>query len=116
MTQSQQQAANIVGAVDAIRNAENVLMAQINATADTLAAIKLNQAYQHVDSVLGQILHLQNTADDQIFAAAAASIKGQTTALQSDQHAIQGLINDVGTATKVVGYIGQAIGFIGKFC
>ncbi|MBE1163040.1 hypothetical protein [Dyella acidiphila] len=116
MTQSQQQALNIVGAVDAIRNAENVLMAQINATADMLAAIKLNQAYQHLDSVLGQILHLQNTTDDQIFASAAASIKGQTTALQSDEHTIQGLINDVGTAKKVIGYVGQALGFISKLC
>lgn len=113
---SEQEAQTVAGAVQAIRSAEDLLMAQMNAASNPLSAIKLTQAYQHLDSLLSQIAQLQNTADDHVFAVAVTSIKAQTSALQSDEHAIQGLIGDAQTAAKVVTCICQALGFIAKLC
>lgn len=114
MRQTPTQQQNISGAVQAIRSAENVLTAQINSATDTLTAIKLTNAYNHLDSCLSQLLHAQNVTDDATFASAMAAIKSQESGLQSDERALKDLISDVDTAAKVVGYIGQALSFIGR--
>jgi hypothetical protein len=112
MAQVSAQQQNILNAVQAIQSAENVLTNQVNAATDPLSAIKLTHAYQHLDSCLSQLLQLQNLTDDAAFAASVATIKGQTSALQSDEKTIKGLVGDVDVATEVIGYIGKALNFI----
>jgi hypothetical protein len=103
---------NISSAVQEMRNAENALTIQINAAPDALSAIKLNHAYQHIDSCLSQLLQLQNVQDDATFKSSVTTLKAQTTALTADENSIKGLIADINEADKVVGYIGQALTFI----
>jgi len=114
MAQTPAQQQGISNAVQAIRNAENVLTNQINMATDPLSAIKLTHAYQHLDSCLSQLLHLQNVTDDGTFAASLATIKAQTSGLQLDEKTVKDLVGDIGAATKVIGYIGQALTFIAK--
>jgi hypothetical protein len=108
------QQSNVAAAILAIRNAQNLLQQQINATMDTLIAIKLTNEYSSLDSRLSQLLHAQNAADDALFSQAMVPLKSQTGGLQADEATINKIISDVGTAQKVVGYITQALGFIAK--
>ena len=108
------QQSNAANAILAIRNAQNLLQQQINASSNTLTAIKLTNEYNSLDSSLSQLLHAQNVVDDAIFSKAIEILKSQTGGLQADGTAIKGIISDVETATKVVGYITQAVGFIAK--
>jgi hypothetical protein len=108
------QQSNVSAAIVSIRSAQNLLRQQINSAADTTTAIKLTNEYQNLDSNLQQLLHAQNTADDAIFSVTVSTLKSQTGGLQTDETAIKGIISDVGTATKVMGYIEQAVSFIAK--
>ncbi|HVA14060.1 MAG TPA: hypothetical protein VNF99_12470 [Stellaceae bacterium] len=108
------QQSNTANAILAIRNAQNLLQQQINASSNTLTAIKLTNEYNSLDSSLSQLLHAQNIADDAIFSKMIETLKSQTGGLQADEAAIKGIISDVGTAAKVVGYITQALSFIAK--
>jgi len=108
------QQSTIAAAILAIRNAQNLLQQQINASIDILTAIKLTNEYSSLDSHLSQLLHAQNAADDAIFSQAMAPLKSQTGGLQVDETTIKKIVSDVGTAGKIVGYITQALGFIAK--
>ncbi|HTV83884.1 MAG TPA: hypothetical protein VME63_00645 [Dyella sp.] len=110
-TMSQQ---NILNAIQAIQNAANLLTSQISDATDPVSAIKLNHAYQQLNACLSQLLQLQNVRDDATFKSSVANIKAQTNTLQTDEKSIKGLISDVGTATKVLGYVADAVGFIAK--
>jgi hypothetical protein len=111
-TPSQQ--SDVSAAIVSIRSAQNLLRQQVNAATDTTTAIKLTNEYQNLDSNVQQLLHAQNAADDAVFSAAVSTLKSETSGLQTDETAIKGIISDVDTATKVVGYIGQALSFIAK--
>lgn len=111
-TLSQQR--NVSDAVSAIRSAQNLLQEQINCETETVPIIKLTNQYHSLDSNLSLLLHAQNATDDAIFSAAAATLKSQTSGLQMDEAAIKDIIDDIGTATKVIGYIEQALGYIAK--
>ena len=104
----------VAGAINAIRSAENLLTDQIQASNDTLIAIKLTHEYNNLDSFLSELLHAQNSADDATFANATDALKSRTEGLQADEAAIKAIINDLEIAAKVLGYITQALGFIAK--
>jgi hypothetical protein len=108
------QQSNVSSAIMAIRSAQNILRQQINASSDTMTAIKLTSEYSNLDSNLSQLLHAQNATDDASFTNAVAALKSPTSALQADQATIKKEIADVKTAASVVSYITQAIGFIAK--
>ena len=111
---TQDQKSCIASAVLAIRNAQNLIHQQINASSDVQVSIKLQNQYSGLDSCLSQLLHAQNVADDAIFSGAIAVLKSQTAGLQKDDVTIKKIIADVATADKVLGYISQALGFIAK--
>jgi hypothetical protein len=111
-TLSQQTA--VASAIDAIRAAENVLTDQIQASNDTLTAIKLTHEYNNLDSYLSELLHAQNAADDSTFSNATDALKSRTNGLQADEAAIKKIITDVATAGKVIGSITQALALIAK--
>ncbi len=113
MPNPQQQTA-IAGAIDAIRNAEILLTAQIRASTDTLQAIKLTHEYNNLDFQLSALLHAQNGADDAAFQAATATLKSQSTTLQADIAAIKRIVADVALAGKIVSDITRALSFIAK--
>jgi hypothetical protein len=104
----------VAAAINSIRTAENLLTDQIQASNDTLQAIKLTHEYNNLDSFLSQLLHAQNAADDASFTNAIDALKTQTDGLEADEKTIKGIIADVATAGKVVGYITQALAFIAK--
>ena len=111
-TSSQQ--TNISDAITSIRSAENILTQQIRVEEDTLTAIKLTNEFTNLESILSQLLHAQNSADDASFAAATASLKTGADVLQADEAIIKKIIGDVATAAKLIGYITQALTFIAK--
>jgi negative regulator of replication initiation len=104
----------VASAIDAIRTAENLLTDQIQASNDTLTAIKLTHEYNNLDSYLSELLHAQNAADDATFAKATETLKTRSGGLQADEAAIKKIIADVATAAKVIAYITKALGFIAK--
>ena len=111
-TLSQQTAIN--AAVDAIRNAEDVLTDQIRCSTDALTAIKLTNEYNNLDSYLSELLHAQNAADDATFANATKALQSRLSGLEADEKAIETIIADVATAAKVIGYIADALKLIAK--
>ena len=111
-TLSQQTA--IKAAVDAIRNAEDVLTDQIRSSTDALTAIKLTNEYNNLDSYLSELLHAQNAADDATFANATTALQSRLSGLEADEKAIQTIITDVAIAAKVIGFIANAVKFIAK--
>jgi negative regulator of replication initiation len=108
------QQTTVSGAIDAIRNAENALTDQIQASTETLTAIKLTHEYNNLDSYLSELLHAQNAADDVTFANATEALQARADGLQADEAAIKAIIADVATAGKVVSYIAQALALIAK--
>ena len=108
------QQTNVASAIDAIRSAEALLTQQIREATDTLTAVKLTNEYNNLDSYLSQLLHAQNTADDAAFANATAALKSQTGGLQADENSIKDIVADVKTASTIIGYIVQVMGFIAK--
>jgi|ERR1700722_540959 len=113
MPTSDQQLA-ISGAIDAMRNAEILLTSEIRSSDDTLQAIKLTHEYNNLDFQLSALLHAQNAADDATFAAATASLKSQSAALQADAAAIKLIVEDVDLAGKIGANIIRALAFIAK--
>jgi ABC-type phosphate transport system auxiliary subunit len=111
-TLSQQTA--IAGGVSALRDAENLLTAQIRTATDALTAIKLTNEYNNLDSYLSELLHAQNAADDASFANATELLQSRVKGLQADEAAIKAVIKDVQIAGQVIGYVEQALGFIAK--
>ncbi len=111
-TLSQQTAIN--AAIDAIRNAEDVLTDQIRSSTDALTAIKLTNEYNNLDSYLSELLHAQNAADDATFANATEALQSRLAGLEADEKAIQTVITDVAIAAKVIGFIADAIKLIAK--
>lgn len=111
---TQNQKSCIESAVLAIRNAQNLISQQIDASSDMQVSVKLQNQYSSLDSCLSQLLHAQNVADDAIFSSAISALRSQTAGLQKDDLAVKKIIADVATANKVLGYISQAIGFIAK--
>ena len=99
-------------AIDAIRCAEVLLTAQIRTADDTLLAIKLTHEYNNLDSFLSGLLHLQNTADDDVFSRSMNACKATAVTLKSDQDAIRKIVADVQLAANIVGCIGKAIGVV----
>jgi hypothetical protein len=111
-TLSQQTAIN--AAVDAIRNAEDLLTAQVRSSTDALTAIKLTNEYNNLDSYLSELLHAQNAADDATFANATAALQSRLSGLEADEKAIETIIADVVIAGKVIGFIADAVKLIAK--
>jgi ABC-type phosphate transport system auxiliary subunit len=109
-TLSQQTA--ISAAIDAIRNAEDVLTDQIRSSTDALNAIKLTNEYNNLDSYLSELLHAQNAADDVTFANATQALQSRLSGLEADEKAIRSIIADVVIAGKVIGYIADAVKLI----
>jgi hypothetical protein len=101
-------------AIGAIRQAEDLLTAQIQATDNTLTAIKLTHEYNNLDSYLSELLHAQNATDDTAFSNSTQSLKGRSDGLQADEKRIKAIVGDMATAEKVVGYIAQALAIIAK--
>ena len=101
-------------AIRAIRNAEDLLTDQIQATDDTLTCIKLTHEYNNLDSYLSELLHAQNAADDATFTNATKALRDRTEGLRADEEKLKKIIADVATAAKIAGYITQALGFIAK--
>lgn len=108
------QQTNIASAIAAIRSAENLLTQQIRVATDLLAAIKLTNEYNSLDSYLSQLLHAQNSTDDLTFANATLNLKSQASGLQVDETEIKTIVSDVKTAATIVGYIVQALAFVAK--
>ena len=108
------QQSSVSSAISAIRSAQNLLQQQINDADDTLMGIQLTNEYRSLDTNLTLLLHALNVTDDAIFSAAASTLKSETSGLQKNEATIKDIIEDEATATKVVGYIEQAIGFIAK--
>ncbi len=108
------QQTSVTNAINAIRDAENLLTQQIQSTGDTLKAIKLTHEYNNLDSYLSELLHAQNASDDVSFTNAVQALQTRISGLQADQKRMKAIISDVGIAAKVVGYITQALAFIGK--
>jgi negative regulator of replication initiation len=104
----------VAGAIDAIRDAENLLTDQIQASTDTLTAIKLTHQYSNLDSYLSELLHIQNAADDASFTNATQALQARSDGLKADEATIKAIVADVATAGKVIGYIAQALAFIAK--
>jgi hypothetical protein len=111
-TLSQQTTLN--GAIDNIRSAEDILTNQIRSSTDALTAIKLTNEYNNLDSYLSELLHAQNAADDTSFSNATTALQSRLSGLEADQKSIKAIINDVATAGKVIGYIGDALKLIAK--
>ena len=104
----------VSNAILSLRSAENLITQQIRSADDPLQAIKLTQEYSNLDSILSQLLHAQNAADDASFCAIVATLKTDAGVLQTDEATIKELIKDVETAAQVIGYITQALNFISK--
>jgi hypothetical protein len=108
------QQACVADAIGAIRDAENLLTAEIQATDDTLTAIKLTHEYNNLDSYLSELLHAQNVTDDLTFANAMQALQTRVDGLQADEDAIKRIVADVATAGKIIGYITTALAFIAR--
>ena len=108
------QQTNTAAAITAIRNAQNLLTQQIRVATDTLAAIKLTNEYNNLDSFLSQLLQAQNSADDASFNAATAALKSHVDGLSADLASIKSIVQDVKMAADIVSYITQVVGLIAK--
>ena len=102
----------LLNAVSLIRAAEQALVTASRTSTDPNTSIQINTEYQHLDSLLGQLLQAQAIADDADFASAAAALQQQASALQTDETQIQKIVTDVGTAAKIAGYLAQAASFL----
>jgi hypothetical protein len=108
------QQSNITAAISAARGAQKVLQQQIDAASDTSTEIELTNHFNALDALVEQLVHAQNSTDDQTLTKAVAALKSQTSALQAVQARVKKIISDVGLAEKIVGYITKALGFIAK--
>jgi hypothetical protein len=104
----------LLKAVTPIRSAEQLLVESSRATSDPAKLTKISLEYNHLDSFLTQLLHTQAIADDAAFTAATAALKQQATALQTKEEDIKKIVDDVHTATQIVGYMAQVLAFVEK--
>lgn len=95
-------------AISSIRSAEDSLLDQGRQTTDPLVTTKISNEYSALDSVLTQLSHAQAIADDGLFQKAAAALQQEAVRLGAQAKAISGIIDDVGVAGKIAGYIAQA--------
>lgn len=105
---------NLLDAVTNIRSAELSLKQASQTTADPGTLTKISIEFNHLDSFLSQILHIQAIADDKDFASATIALKQQAATLQADENNIKKIVNDVKVSAQIVGYIAQAIALIAK--
>ena len=98
----------LLEAAVAIRAAQQIVLQASREASDALAAIRLNTEYQHLDSMLQQVLRTQAIDDDDDFEAAASVLKQQSSSLEAEKGHIDTIVKDVETAAKVSGYIVQA--------
>ena len=103
---------NLVNAVSLIRAAEQMFVEASRASTDANRSIQINTEYQHLDSLLSQLIQAQAIADDADFQSATAALKQQATALQAEQAQIQAIVNDVAIAAKIAGFLAQAASFL----
>jgi hypothetical protein len=108
------QQACVADAIGAIRDAENLLTAEIQAADDTLTAIKLTHEYNNLDSYLSELLHAQNVTDDSTFANATQALQGRVDGLQADENTIKQIVSDVATAGKIIDCITRALALIAR--
>jgi hypothetical protein len=95
-----------------IRAAEQLLIEASRNSTDPNKSIQINSEYQHLDSLLSQIIQTQTISDDADFQSATSALQQQATALQAEQADIQKIVDDVGVAAKVAGYLAQAASFL----
>lgn len=103
----------LTNTVSILRAAEALLLQASRATTDLPMLLQINAEYNNLDSWISQLLHTQAVDDDTQFSGAIASLKQQANLLSADEAHIQVIVKDVATAGKIVGYITQAVAFLG---
>ncbi len=109
---SDAQKQSLLNAVSLIRAAEQLLVQASRDSTDANKSIQINTEYQHLDSLLSQMLQAQAISDDDDFAAATTALKSQSSALQADRDKIESIVTDVSLAAQIVGYLAQAASFL----
>jgi hypothetical protein len=105
---------SLLDAVAALRQAEMALKDASSSIEDDTLLLKITLEYNHLDSVLQQMVQAQAISDDSDFAAATASLKAQSDTLQADEDLIKKIVGDVDLAARIVGCIAQAITTIAR--
>jgi hypothetical protein len=105
-TNAQSQA--IGQSIGAIRAAQNALLNQGRQTTDPLAAAKISNEYNALDSVLNQLVQAQAVSDDATFQKTVPALQQESTALDAQAKAISQIIGAVATAAQIAGYLAQA--------
>lgn len=97
-----------------IRKAQQTLMQASRKEIDPTLIQNIRMEYQHLDSVLAQMLQTMAIADDAAFKGATNSLKQCAKALAIEKNYLVSIINDVQLAANIVGYIAQATALIAK--
>jgi hypothetical protein len=103
---------SLLNAVSLIRASEQLLMQASRNSTDVNTSIKINTEFQHLDSILSQLLHAQAIADDADFVNATVALKQQSSALQTEEAQILKVVTDVGIAAQIAGFLTQAASFV----
>jgi adenosylcobinamide amidohydrolase len=100
---------DILKIIEPIRSAQSLLIQAGRNSTDPVAIMKISMEYSQLDSYLSQLLHTQTIQDDIDFVNATAALKAQASTLQIEEDNIKVIISDVSLASKIIGYISEAV-------
>jgi hypothetical protein len=104
---------NISSAIANLRAAEQCLDDVIANTGDPDVLDELNAEYHALNDTITALVQAQTITDDAIFARSSQSLTLQAAALKAQEDHIKQTIADVGIAAKILGYIAQAVTYMG---
>lgn len=104
---------NIGSAIANLRAAEQCLDDVIANTGDPDVLDELNAEYHALNDTITALVQAQTIADDAMFSEATQKLAQQAAALKAQEDHIKKTIANVGTAAKILGYIVQAVTYIG---
>lgn len=90
------------------------LLQAARTTTDVTKLIQLNNEMLAVQSLIDKASQAQAAANDAVFSQATASLRAQAAMLTDMEAHITGIVGDVATAGKIVGYITKALSLIAR--
>jgi hypothetical protein len=100
---------DILKIISPLRMAQNLLIQSSRTSTDPVVIMKIYMEYKNLDYYLSQLLHAQTIEDDKDFIISTESLKSQVLILQVEEDNIKAIISDVELASKIIGYISDAV-------